>query len=130
MLRRLARHVTALYDEHLRSTGLKLTQYAVLARLHRLGNVSLVALARESDLDVTSMSRAIRPLVSSGLVHVGAGPDARTKAYALTEAGKQTYAVAHEQWERAEAALRAIISPAQRRELAELTAAFSAGGAR
>ena len=111
LIRAMARHVTRLYDDRLRPCGLKLTQYAVLSRLKRLGSTSLVTLARESDLDVTSMSRAMRPLINAGFVELGNGPNARTNAYSLTGAGRRAYDEAHELWRRAQDEIGALISP-------------------
>lgn len=130
MIRRLSRHVTRIYDEHLEPSGLRLTQYAVLAKLHRMGPCSLVALARESDLDVTSMSRAMRPLITAGLVKCGAGPDARTKSFALTASGERTYERARKQWQQAQSAVQNVLTPSRIRELSALADSLAGAGAR
>jgi DNA-binding MarR family transcriptional regulator len=124
LIRAMARHVTRVYDDEMRPSGLKLTQYAVLSRLRRLGSTNLGSLARECDLDVTSMSRAIRPLIDRGLVSLGDGPDARTNAYTLTQTGESAYQCAHEQWERAQDSVAELISPELVRELQAVTAAL------
>ena len=44
-VRQAARHVTQLYDRHLAHVGLRATQYSILARLSRLGPLSINELA-------------------------------------------------------------------------------------
>ena len=46
-LRQAARHVTQFYDQHLAPTGLRTTQFSILAKLKRLGPLTINALARE-----------------------------------------------------------------------------------
>ena len=112
-LRRLARHATAVYDSFLEPTGLKQTQYTVLARLDRLIHCSLVELAKACDLDVTSLSRGLRPLIDAGYIHAGRGKDDRTKRYELTARGKQVLRQAFSGWKKAQNRLHKVITPEQ-----------------
>ena len=67
-IRQAARHVTQFYDQCLAPTGLRATQFAVLSRLHRLGPMTINALARELVMDRTTLGRNILPLEREGLV--------------------------------------------------------------
>lgn len=82
-LRRLTRRMTALYDRELAPTGLRLTQYSLLATLRREawdGGVPVTDLASAMDMDRTTLTRNLRPLLEQGLVQLGADPeDARVR---------------------------------------------------
>src|ERR1700680_1389219 len=76
-----ARHVTQFYDQFLTPTGLRATQYSILARLNRKGPMTINALAAELVMDRTTLGRNIRPLQRDGLVAVEPGQsDRRSKA--------------------------------------------------
>jgi DNA-binding MarR family transcriptional regulator len=120
-LRALARRATAIYDNLLEPVGLKQTQYAVLARLDRLVHCNLGELAKVCDLDVTSLSRGLRPLIAGGLVKSGRGKDDRTKRYELTAQGKQVLRKAFALWEKAQSRVHEVIVPERIRALESLS---------
>ena len=62
-LRRASRRITNFYDSKLAPTGLRVTQYAILALLREHGGVSVNSLARYLDLDRTTMGK-VRPISS------------------------------------------------------------------
>ena len=119
-LRDLARHATVIYDSILEPAGLKHTQYAVLVRLDRLVQCSLVELSNVCGLDVTSLSRGLRPLIDAGLIACGRGKDGRTKRYELTARGKQVLVRAFPLWEKAQSRMHDIITPEHVRILSSL----------
>ena len=80
-LRELARRATAMYDDVLEPVGLKITQYGVLARLDRLVHCNLGELAEVCNLDVTSLSRGLRPLIANGWVKYGRGSSKRITSW-------------------------------------------------
>ena len=106
-VRQAARYVTQIYDRYLAEAGLRATQYAVLAVLDRTGPLAVNELARHLVMDRTATGRALRPLERAGLVHIGAGRDARTRALSLTEAGSARLRAARALWSRAQAAFEA-----------------------
>lgn len=120
-LRGLARRATAIYDDVLEPVGMKQTQYSVLARLDRLVHCSLGELAEACDLDVTSLSRGLRPLIANGWVKRGRGKDDRTKRYELTAQGKQSVRKAFALWKKAQRRLHDVIVPEQIRTLASVS---------
>ena len=120
-LRGLARRATAIYDDVLEPVGLKQTQYSVLARLDRLVHCSLGELAKACDLDVTSLSRGLRPLIANGWVKSGRGKDDRTKRYELTAQGKQVLRKAFALWKKAQSRLHEVIEPEHIRALESLS---------
>lgn len=126
-LRDLARRTTALYDVFLEPLGLRQTQYTVLVRLDRLIHCSLGDLAKACDLDVTSLSRALRPLMANGWVKSGPGKDDRTKRYELTVQGKQVLRKAFALWEKAQSRLHEVIAPEHIRTLKSLSETLKGG---
>lgn len=76
-LRKLTRRLTQHYDAYLAPTGLRLTQYSLLANLARGGPATMSALADLLEMDRTTLTRNLKPLVQSGFVAVGAGSDGR-----------------------------------------------------
>jgi DNA-binding MarR family transcriptional regulator len=120
-LRGLARHTTAIYDDVLEPVGLKQTQYSVLARLDRLVHCNLAELAKTCDLDVTSLSRGLRPLIANGWVKSGRGKDDRTKRYELTAQGKQVVRKAFALWKKAQSRVHEVIAPEHIRALESLS---------
>jgi DNA-binding MarR family transcriptional regulator len=101
-LRQAARHVTQLYDGYLTATGLKATQYSILAKLSRLGPLSINELAKSMVMDRTTLGRAVRPLQRDKLLTIGAGDDGRTRRLTLTAAGQAKLKAAAAQWREAQ----------------------------
>jgi DNA-binding MarR family transcriptional regulator len=101
-LRQAARHVSQIYDGHLASEGLRATQYSILAKLNRLGPLSINELAKSMVMDRTTLGRAIRPLERDRLLSIGAGDDGRTRSLRLTPAGQARLKAATAKWREAQ----------------------------
>lgn len=110
-LRSLARRVTQLYDHEMAASGLKVTQYSLLAHALRgaAGTAPTVsALADAMATDRTTLTRNLRPLVTAGYLEVGPGTDARSKAVRVTVAGVAAFRAARPLWQAAQARMRSI----------------------
>ncbi len=105
-LRRTARRLTQAYDRALKPAGLRLTQYSVLANLARRGPLSITELAELLAMDRTTLTRNLRPLEKAGWLAVGKGPDRRSRAVAVTAAGRRVFERAQPLWQDAERAFR------------------------
>src|SRR6266436_4413321 len=105
-LRQATRAVSRLYDEELRSVGLRTTQFSLLRHLRRAGEVRQRDLGGLTSLDETTLTRNLRPLIDSGWVAVGTGEDRREKLVRLTEAGAAKLEDARPAWERAQKRMR------------------------
>jgi DNA-binding MarR family transcriptional regulator len=103
-IRQAARHVTQFYDRYMAREGLRATQYSILAKLQRLGPLSINELAAMMVMDRTTMGRAIRPLERDKLVAIDPGRDARMRLVRLTAAGTKRFAAASKRWREAQAA--------------------------
>lgn len=107
-LRQAARRVTAFYDAALAPLGLRVSQFSVLARLHRQGPRSIQALAAELVMDRTTLGRNIRPLERDGLLCAVADPsDRRARLLSITPRGVELVAAVQPAWAAAQAGLEA-----------------------
>jgi DNA-binding MarR family transcriptional regulator len=88
----------------MRTTGLKLSQYAVLAHLSEEPQ-SLLQLAGRLEMDRTTLTRSLQPLLASGWVATVKGNDARQRLLVLTPLGKRLRRKAGQSWKSAQLAL-------------------------
>jgi DNA-binding MarR family transcriptional regulator len=103
MARSAARHVTQLYDQFLAPVGLHVTQFSILAKLKRLGPVTINALAKEMVMDRTTLGRNVLPLERDGLIKIEASAtDGRAKELHLTKAGEKRLLAGLKAWEQAQ----------------------------
>ena len=87
-LRKAMRSATQLYDEALAPSGLRSTQFSVLAAIRLRDGVSMSHLAHQLVTDRTTLTRNLRPLEREGLIRITVGRDARTRLITLTELGR------------------------------------------
>ena len=120
-LRQAARHVTQLYDQCLAPSGLRSTQYSILARLRRRGPMTINTLAAEMVMDRTTLGRNVRPLQRDGLITVVPGKlDRRSKELRLTAAGRARARAGKKGWTRAQALFERSFSDNRSKALREL----------
>ena len=102
-LRRATRLATQLYDQHLAPSGLRTTQFSILAKLKRLGPTTINALAAALVVDRTTLGRNILPLERDGLIRIEpSADDARSKELHLTKKGAARLGPALERWAEAQ----------------------------
>lgn len=101
-LRQLSRRVARLYEADVRELGLKNTQYSLLSHVVKLGPIQPSALAAEMQLDPSTLTRNLQPLVAQGWIEVQPGPDARSLRVAATESGRALRAEAQRAWKRSQ----------------------------
>ncbi|HZC78190.1 MAG TPA: MarR family winged helix-turn-helix transcriptional regulator [Ktedonobacterales bacterium] len=102
-------------------SGLTVTQYSVLAHALRQDAAPTVSeLAQQLFTDRTTLTRNLKPLADAGLVKVGDGADARSKAVLVTAKGRRAVLAARPLWRQAQARLRAQAGDARLEALHEL----------
>lgn len=106
-LRQLDRVVTRHYDAYLSAIGVKNTQYALLSYVVALGPIRPSDLAQRMDLDASTLTRNLQPLVAQGWLKLGPGDDARSRLIEATDEGRAKQGVAKREWKRAQLALNA-----------------------
>jgi DNA-binding MarR family transcriptional regulator len=102
-VRQAARHITQFYDQFLAPSGLRTTQFSILAKLRRLGPMTINALAAAMVMDRTTLGRNILPLERDGLIAVEQGSrDRRSKELRVTEAGEARFRAGVKGWAQAQ----------------------------
>ena len=102
-VRQAARHITQFYDHFLAPSGLRTTQFSILAKLRRLGSITINALAAEMVMDRTTLGRNILPLERDGLIAVEQGSrDRRSKELRVTAAGEARFRAGMKGWAQAQ----------------------------
>jgi len=102
--RRLARILTQTYDRALAESGLKITQFSVLTALERAEerDVTLNMIAEALDLEPSSLTRALDPLIREGLVRLTPCSDKRRRTGSLTQKGRTLLGDATARWQAAQ----------------------------
>jgi len=101
-LRIVARAATQLYDDVLRPSGLRVTQFSILAAIARMGEANLRQLQHALAIDQTTLTRSLNLLERDGVIARASHPDGRIKAMRLTSKGRRALDVARPLWARAQ----------------------------
>ena len=99
VLRKATRSVTKFYDAALEPSGLRITQYALLNHVRRLGPISLHALSSAIKLERTTLLRNLNLLLKQGLVRITPGKPAKIHLVELTEKGEALLQATRPLWE-------------------------------
>lgn len=108
-LRQLGRIVTRHYDRYLSAVGLKNTQYAMLSHVVKLGPVRPSDLARRMQIEASTLTRNLQPMVAQGWLTVGEGEDARSRLVVATPEGQQKRTQGQRAWKEAQLALNDLL---------------------
>jgi DNA-binding MarR family transcriptional regulator len=108
-LRQLGRVVTRHYDAYIAATGLKNSQYALLAHVVQLGPIRPTDLAQRMRLEASTLTRNLQPLLAQGWLRQGPGEDARSRLIEVTSTGRAKRAEAQRAWKQAQLALNARV---------------------
>lgn len=101
-LRRASRAITQFYDERLRPSGLKVTQYSLLSHLKRLGPLSMNELSQAIRLERTTLVRNLKLLEKMGFVCITAAQTSQANQVCITGIGLETLATALPYWQQAQ----------------------------
>jgi DNA-binding MarR family transcriptional regulator len=126
-IRKATRAVTQFYDDLLRPSGLRTTQFTLLLLLRGRGPTSINGLAEAAGTDRTTLTRNLAILEERRLVHIRPGEDARVRVVELTEAGDEAASAAFPLWQQAQEMVATRIGEQRLvRLLADLSAAVRA----
>jgi DNA-binding MarR family transcriptional regulator len=106
-----ARVVTRLYDEALRPTRLRATQFALLVALGTDGAMSIAALAKLMAMDRSTLTRNLRPLETEGLVARGDEGWRRSKGLEITAKGRARLRQGLPLWQSAQSEMMRKLGP-------------------
>ena len=101
-LRKAARAVSQVYDEALKPSGLRGTQFSLLVVVEGRGPAGVTELAKAMVMDRTTLTRNLKPLLAQGLLEVVDGPDRRRRPIAITGHGRDAIARALPLWQQAQ----------------------------
>ena len=116
-MRKASRVVTQYFDSVLRPSGLKATQFTLLAAISVTGPAPMSRLADHLILDRTTMTRNLKLLVRQGFVRIGPGPDRRERMVMLTAKGRDAVAAALPYWREAQSGVITRMGEARWRRL-------------
>ncbi|MGH8718300.1 MAG: MarR family winged helix-turn-helix transcriptional regulator, partial [Burkholderiales bacterium] len=88
-VRRAARAITQLYDDILRPSGLRITQFGILGATMAMSPITLTRLARATVTDRTTLTRNLKLLEQQGLIRIDAGGDRREREISITREGAE-----------------------------------------
>src|SRR5215510_5243318 len=126
-VRQAARHITQFYDQFLTPSGLRTTQFSILAKLRRQGPMTINALAAEMVMDRTTLGRNILPLERDGLIDIESTPsDRRSKQIRVTKRGEKRLDAAFKGWTQAQAQFESAFGSGRTSELRALLRAITA----
>lgn len=101
-LRMVTRAVTQLYDDVLRPSGLRVTQFSILATIARRGDANLKQLEEALAIDQTTLTRGVNVLERDGVIERAPHPDGRIKSMRLTAKGRRALRSARPLWAQAQ----------------------------
>ena len=116
-LRKAARAVTQMYDRALKPTGLRTTQFSLLAVAERAGPRGMAELAELLVMDRTTLTRNLKPLLDRGLLKSVEGADRRRRPVAITAKGRAALAKALPYWQEAQVRMAGSLGRARWRRL-------------
>lgn len=104
--RRTSRAISLLYEEALRPTGLRATQFTVLQTLTLAGEVTQGKLGQILAMGSTTLTRTLNIMGRHGWIAKRRGEDRREWRMRLTKSGEAQFKHALPHWERAQTRLR------------------------
>ena len=108
-MRGAARRVSQIYSRHLAPTGLKISQFSLLAFVTARGPLGITALSELLSTDRTTLTRNLRPLLASGVIERAEAGDKRRHELVATAAGRTLFKRALPLWAAAEEEVRAAM---------------------
>jgi len=109
-MRRSSRTITQFYDQLLKPSGLKVTQYSLLNHLKRLGPLTMNQLSEAIRLERTTLVRNLKLLEKMGLVTIIAEEKSQARLVHLTENGLNSLERAVPYWNQAQGYLKELLT--------------------
>lgn len=108
-LRKASRLISQTYDEFLRPSGLKATQFGLLMTVRGFGKTTVSKLAEWAIMDRTTVTRNLKLLAKKELVKIEPGEDQRERVVAITDKGIDALLSGRPFWEKAQHHVAGII---------------------
>ncbi|WP_028219610.1 MarR family winged helix-turn-helix transcriptional regulator [Paraburkholderia oxyphila] len=120
-LRGATRAVSLAYDEALRPSGLRVTQFSILAKVASAQEVSMGELADQIAMDRTTLARNLKPLERDKLIQVVVGEDRRERIVSVTATGRKTLERAIPLWRAVQTRFEEKVGKREAKRILELT---------
>ena len=122
VIRKTGRLLTKKYDRYLKPSGLKVTQFSMLANISRNPGIAVSKLAELLVMDQSTVTRNLRVLEKIGYIHIETDTvDHRIKRIQITDFGISRMDEAWPYWEKAQLEIERIIG---REHIEELLSIF------
>lgn len=120
-LRRASRAITQLYEDALRPTGLRSTQFSILQALTLAGDITQGQLGHILATDSTTLTRTLAIMSRQGWLKKRRGADRREWRIGIAPKGEAIFKRALPLWESVQGRLRDQLGDAQWKQLTALT---------
>jgi DNA-binding MarR family transcriptional regulator len=107
-VRRASRAITHHYDEALRASGMRNSQFTILATLAQIGPMAMTPLAAFLGLERTTLTRNLKPLLRDDLVESREEKDGRVRRIAITAKGVTEARKTFPLWKKAQESARSV----------------------
>lgn len=111
--------MTQVYDEALQPSGLRGTQFSLLAALDCMKSATVSELAQVMVMDRTTLTRNLKPLECKGWVKSGPGADRRMRELTLTAKGQKALSKTMPLWKKAQKDMVSLLGKEQWSDLLE-----------
>ena len=101
-IRKAARVITQFYDTFLQPSGLRVTQFIVLAVVALSEQETVMQVAEKLAMDRSALAHSLKSLQDQGLLIVEPGRDRRTRLVRLTEEGRHALTRTLPYWRQAQ----------------------------
>ncbi|HLZ66283.1 MAG TPA: MarR family winged helix-turn-helix transcriptional regulator [Aliidongia sp.] len=115
-MRKASRRLTQLFDDALTQSGLRSTQFAILAELDRRAAAppTMAELAQALVMDRSALGHNLRPLERDGLIALQEGTEDRRRRHVVTTAlGRIKFSEAKPLWQRAQDRFNEVFGEAE-----------------
>ena len=98
-IRRASRQIGQFFDEQMRESQVRPTQFSLLAMINSLGPASVTEIADALGMERTTLTRNLKLLERDRLVEQTRGEDARVHLYSLSQLGREGLSESRPHWE-------------------------------
>ena len=99
IIRKISSKISKIYDNALKTSGLKITQYAILKYISILKKTNLKNLSIAMDYNRSTLGRNIRILERKKLIRFDKGKDKREVEITISNDGIKIFKIARQSWE-------------------------------
>ncbi|RJF99337.1 MarR family winged helix-turn-helix transcriptional regulator [Noviherbaspirillum saxi] len=99
-----------MYDQALKPSGLKITQFGILRVLTAFPGATTGAMAERMAMDSTTLTRTLKIIHDSGWIEVTPGEDRRERHWRVTKAGEEKLKQAVPLWKHVQKEFAQMVS--------------------